>query len=142
MGKNTHALLADVVAGARCMPGWSFRLKNEEGDLRMVIRVQGYDSAFTSQVKLQPYTVDHYFPVPAATYNERTWRRWVFEMCRRVMNHEIGEWMRWGNDRPFAPMHGPGEDPYTVHEIRPVTDALTTQSGAMRDPYFDAQDPT
>jgi len=50
------------------------------------------------------------------------------------MNHEIGEWLRFGDTRPFLPLHGPGEDPYTVHEYRPVADALTTQDGSMREP--------
>ncbi len=30
-------------------------------------------------------------------------------------------------------MHGPGEDPYTVHEIRSEEDALTTQNGSLRE---------
>lgn len=81
------------------------------------------------------FTVRFPFPVPTATYNERTWRRWVFDCCRRVENHELGEWFRDGSERPFAPLHGPGEDPFTVHEFRPVTDALTTQAGSLREPY-------
>jgi hypothetical protein len=80
-------------------------------------------------------TVSHFFPVPEATYNEATWRRWIFECCRGVENHEMGEWFRDGDERPFSPLHGPGEDPYTVHEFRPVADMLTTQDGSMREPY-------
>ena len=51
------------------------------------------------------------------------------------MNHEIGESLRFGPGevRPFVPMHGPGEDPYTVHEWRPESDALTTQDGSLRE---------
>jgi hypothetical protein len=86
-------------------------------------------------------------PVPTATYNEKTWKRWIYEQCRRVENHEIGEWLRWPKaddihrltgaavpyERPFAPMHGPGEDPYTVHELRDESDARVTQNGSMRE---------
>lgn len=79
--------------------------------------------------------VNHFFPVPEATYNETSWRRWIFECCRRVENHELGEWFRDGAERPFSPLHGPGEDPYTVHEYRPAVDALTTQDGSTREPY-------
>ena len=75
--------------------------------------------------------MSHFFPVPIATYNEKTWRRWIFEMCRRVENHELGEWFRVGGVRPFAPLHGPGEDPYTVHEYRSELDAQTTQDGTV-----------
>lgn len=133
MAKNTHDVLADVVARVKCKPGWLFSLRDEEGDLRLVIYVPGYNSATPSD--LRPFNVQHFFPVPSATYNEKTWRRWVFEMCRRVENHELGEWFRIGAERPFAPLHGPGEDPYTVHEFRSAEDELTTQSGVLRSPY-------
>jgi hypothetical protein len=131
--KHTHDILGRLVGHAKCKPGWSFRLDTEDGALRLVIRVPGYDSA--SPDNLRRFVVDHWFPVPTATYNERTWRRWIFERCRGVENHELGEWFRIDGERPFAPLHGPGEDPYTVHEFRPVEDALTTQDGSMREPY-------
>jgi hypothetical protein len=98
-----------------------------------VIRVVGTDSSLPDEAV--PKTIDHYFPVPTATYNEKTWRRWVFERCRGVENDELGEWFRIGSEWPFAPLHGPGEDPYTVHEFRPAEDALTIQDGSMRLPY-------
>ena len=133
MADNTHDILAALVAKVQCKPGWSFRLQDEDGALRLVIRVRGYDSAHPDD--LLPMTVDHFHPVPTATYNERTWRRWIFEQCRRVENHELGEWFRDGDERPFAPLHGPGENPYDVHEFRPIEDALTTQDGSLREPY-------
>jgi len=130
---NTHHILNSVVARARCLPGWSFRTTIDDNENAvLVIRVSGHNSATPDDLK--QYTIDHYFPLPMACYNEASWRRWVFEMCRRVMNHEIGEWLRFGDTRPFLPLHGPGEDPYTVHEYRPVADALTTQDGSMREP--------
>lgn len=139
MGKNTHDVLRKVVAEVKGMPGWSFHIVDEDGDLRLVIRVWGENSACPE--KHERYGVDNYFPVPAATYNERTWRRWVFEMSRRTMNHELGEWTRWGDLRPFAPLHGPGEDPYTVHEFRPPIDQFVTQDGTIREPYIERRDP-
>ena len=133
MPENSHDVLATIVGQVKCKPGWLFDLVDEDGALRLVITVPGYDSATPSQ--LRKFTVRHFFPVPMATYNEKSWRRWIFEMCRRVENHELGEWFRVGVMRPFAPMHGPGEDPYTVHEIRPQADELTTQDGSTREPY-------
>jgi hypothetical protein len=133
MADDTHYILRALVMQARCKPGWSFRLKDEDGALRLVIHVKGYDSAQPDD--LVPKNIDHYFPVPTTTYNVKTWRRWMFEMCRRVENHELGEWFRIGPGMPFAPLHGPGEDPYTVHEFRPDVDALTTQDGSIREPY-------
>jgi hypothetical protein len=131
---NTHDVLAELVARVKCKPGWSFRLAREDDSaLRLVIRVRGYNSSRPDD--LVPFTVNHFYPVPEATYNERTWRRWIFERCRGVENHELGEWFRDGAERPFAPLHGPGEDPYVVHEFRPGTDALTMQDGSLREPY-------
>lgn len=133
MADNTHDVLARLVAQVRCKPGWSFRLMDDDGALRLVIRVAGLDSSRPDE--RAPLSIDHFFPVPTATYNEKTWRRWVFERCRGVENHELGEWFRIGSEMPFAPLHGPGEDPYVVHEFRPAEDALTTQDGSMRQPY-------
>jgi hypothetical protein len=131
--KDTNDILRQLVSQALCKPGWSFRLKDEDGALRFVVRVKGYDSSRPDD--LVSMTVDHFFPVPTATYNEKTWRRWMFERCRGVENHELGEWFRIGSEWPFLPLHGIGEDPYTVHEFRPESDALTTQDGSMRKPY-------
>lgn len=128
MADDTFHLLRKVIRETKCFPNWTFRLVDEDGALRLVITISGHDNYNTDVA----FTVGHYHPVPTATYNEASWRRWVFEQCRRTMNHEIGEALQFAGVRPFAPMHGPGEDPYTTHEIRPERDALTTQNGSLR----------
>jgi len=133
MAENTHHILAALVARVKCKPGWTFRLKDEDGALRLVIRCECLDSATPNEER--PFLLDHYFPVPIATYNEKSWRRWIFDRCLAVEVHEMGEWFRDVAERPFAPLHGPGEDPYTLHEFRPVVDELTTQDGSIREPY-------
>lgn len=127
---DTFSLLRRIVGETQCKPGWSFRLLNEDGAYRLVIHIEGFDNYDPSRRR----NINHFHPVPHTTFNEKTWRRWIFEQCIRTMNHELGESLRFGTDevRPFAPMHGPGEDPYTVHEIRSETDALTTQDGSLR----------
>lgn len=109
MPPNTFHILAKLVEEVKGPKGWTFRLKSEHGALRLVINIDGYDN------------------------NEKSWRRWIYEMCRRTMNHELGECLRFGPEelRPFVPMHGPGEDPYTVHEWRPEVDAFTSQDGSL-----------
>lgn len=124
---DTFDILSKLVSKVECFPNWSFRLHNEDGALRMVIRINGHNN-YTKE----PYVVDHYHPVPITTYNVKSWRRWIFEQCRRTMTHEIGESLQFDGVRPFVPMHGPGEDPYTAHEIRSVEDGLTTQDGSLR----------
>lgn len=124
----THDLLHRIVQKAACKPGWSFRLDDDDEGLRLVITVPGLNS-WDSVHRL---TVAHFFPVPFTTWNEASWRRWIFECCRGVENHELGEWFRIGEIRPFLPLHGPGENPYTVHEYRDPIDAMTTQDGSIR----------
>ena len=125
--KDTFQILRELVSKTTCKPGWRFYVVDEEGALRLVIAVPGRDSYNPEH----PLTVSHFFPIPTATYNEKSWRRWIFEMCRRVENHELGEWFKIGDERPFAPLHGPGEDPYTVHEFRDDVDARTIQNGTV-----------
>jgi hypothetical protein len=127
MAENTFDILSSLVSKLSCKPGWSFRLLEEDGALRLVIFVPGRDS-YNPERSL---AVNHFFPVPIATYNEKSWCRWLFEMCRRLENHELGEWFKVGNTRPFAPLHGPGEDPYTVHEYRSEIDARVLQDGSV-----------
>lgn len=127
--ENTHELLRDVVACTSVKKGWFLDLVDDKGALRLRIIVEGYNNLRQDE----PFRVAHMFPVPSATYNERSWRRWVFDCCRGVENHELGECFLVGDERPFYPMHGPGENPYVVHEIRPEIDALTTQDGSLRE---------
>jgi hypothetical protein len=127
MGQNTFPVLVNLISKVKCKPGWTFGWHPEDDTFRLVITVPGFNS-YHPENKL---TVSHFFPVPTTTYNEKTWRRWIFEMCRRVENHELGEWFQIDGIRPFAPLHGPGEDPYTVHEFRNETDAQTTQDGSI-----------
>lgn len=133
---NTYGILIEQVEKVKCMPGWKFSIVEKgPGILRLVIQIQGVDSFEPKR----PLAVRHFLPVPHTTYNANSWRRWIFEQCRRVMNHELGEWLRFSDEgsgpdvRPFLPLHGPGEDPYTVHEFRPEADALTTQDGSIRE---------
>lgn len=127
MAENTFEILSGLVSKLQCKRGWTFALIDEDGALRLAITVAGFDS-YDPERRL---TVRHFFPVPTTTYNERSWCRWLFEMCRRLENHELGEWFRVDGARPFAPLHSPGEDPYTVHEYRNEIDARTLQDGSV-----------
>lgn len=129
MAADTFDILRKCATEASYKPGYRFDIIDEDGALRL--RITDFE-CINAYAPGKSFPLSHYHPVPVATYNEKTWKRWIYEQCRRVENHEIGEWLRWGDERPFAPMHGPGEDPYTVHEIRLESDALTTQDGSLR----------
>lgn len=128
--EHTLDLLEKIVNETKCKPGWSFSLRDEGGAKRLVITLEtnhNYDDESL-------YKINHYHAVPITTFNEKSWRRWIFEACIRTMHHELGESLRFGPDeiRPFVPMHGPGEDPYTIHEWRTEKEALTIQDGSQR----------
>lgn len=130
---NTHDLLIKIVTQVKCKPKWRFSVVNNKDDSGKHLIIQIHD--VNNYNHSEPFIVNHCHPVPEATYNEKTWKRWIFEQCMRTMTHELGESLRFGPEelRPFAPMHGPGEDPYTIHEWRPELDALTTQDGSLRE---------
>ena len=111
-------------------PGWTFHLRDmERGQgsegLTLVITVAGPNS-YEPQTQIH---VNHYMIVPAAAYDERAWRRWLFDQCILVETHEAMEFFKIDESRPFAPNHGDGRDPYTVHERGTENDAYMLTSG-------------
>ena len=128
MSANTHDLLRELVPLVTCKPGWRFWLDDDDEGFRLVILVPGPDSWDPEDT----FNVRHYFPVPMTTWNEKTWRRWIFDCCLDVEKHEMGEWFEIKGVRPFLPSHGPGENPYTIREYRPEIDARVTQDGSIR----------
>jgi hypothetical protein len=82
--------------------------------------------------------VHHYFPVPAATYDLRSWRRWLLDCFIKVETHEACEFFQIGGERPFAPNHGPGRDPYTIFEYSTDADRRTSFRGDVKESTDDA----
>jgi len=89
--------------------------------------------------------VNHYFPVPPATYNEASWTRWLFDRLGDVDTHERMEDFAFdpahgevytstsdGLARPYAPNHGPGHDPYRVTELATDVDRRTSFRGDVK----------
>lgn len=93
----------------------------------LAIYTRGYD-AYHPENGIG-YGVVHYFIVPAATYNRDAWNEWLFFRFRDVETHEAGENYIIDGERPFAPTHGPGENPYVVHSYRDEIAARTRPNG-------------
>jgi hypothetical protein len=130
--------LADLVESCAYRPGWRACLTPTDFDrgqgsvgLTLVITTKGYDTYHPERG--ETYCVNHYFPVPPAAYDQRSWRRWLFEQFRLVEGHEAAEFFQVGGQRPYAPNHGPGRDPYTVHELGTDEDARTSFRGVLHD---------
>jgi len=100
----------------------------------------------------EPMTVNHYFAVPPATYNRQSWMRWLFDRLGDVDTHERMEDFTFAVpvevrpatgkrdadvaevlERPLAPCHGPGWDPYVVTYERTGTDRRTSFRGVLDD---------
>lgn len=127
-----EAMIADIHYKA----GWDFSLypaKRGQGciGLTLAITITAPDTNNLSRL----VTVVHYMIVPAATYNPRSWRKWLFDQIMLVEQHEAAEFFRIGDVQPFAPLHGEGDDPYMIAiEVTP-----TDRSKTFRDSNKDAQ---
>lgn len=134
--------LAEMVAHLDYRPGWGFVLRHldrgqgSEG-LTLVITTLGYNSYHPDQG--ETYRVNHYMPVPPASFDRRSWRRWLLEQVLLVERHEACEFFGFrtdgtqeGKERPYAPSHGPGNDPYLVREIGTPEDQRTSFRGEVK----------
>jgi len=122
-------------------PGWTFRLahldrgQGSEG-LTLIITTLGYNSYHPDQG--ETYRVNHYMPVPPAAFDHRSWQRWLFDQCLLVERHEAMEFFTIHDSpgsehfvKPYAPSHGPGNDPYIVREIGTGLDQRTSFRGEV-----------
>jgi hypothetical protein len=133
--------LADLVERVVYRPGWKIALESlDRGQgsvgLTLVITTLGYDSYHPDRG--ESYRVNHYFPVPPAAYDARSWQRWLFEQFLLVERHETMEFFAIADSpgsehrvRPYAPSHGPGNDPYLVRELGTEEDQRTSFRGTV-----------
>ncbi len=128
-------ILAKLMSGLAYRPGWTFDLEDldrgqgSEG-LTFIVTSLGYNSYHPDRG--ETYRVNHYFPVPPAAYNEQSWRRWLLERLMEIERHECCEFFQIRGERPYAPHHGPGNDPYIVFEHGTDLDARTSFRGEVK----------
>ena len=130
-------VLPELVETHRLRPGYVMKLEDSDRGqgcegLTLWIRTAEMDTYNTELRK----PVWHLFPVPAAAYNRRSWRRWIFDRFREVTAHEDAEFFRevlpdGTETRPYAPLHGPGNDPYVVHELATDEERRTLAWGGL-----------
>jgi hypothetical protein len=134
-----HALAA-LVGAFRYKPGWTARLADIErgdnnGGLTLTIVSDNPDSYAPADFPDKRQRVAHLFIVPAATYNLRSWSRWLFDRIVDVETHEAAEFARFVVDdvttRPWAPCHSPGNDPYFVYTLSTDEEQRTLQDGKV-----------
>jgi len=114
--------LAELVKELTYRPGWHFSLQQVDrgqGSVGLTFCAVGqYPDTYAPENTIR---VMHYFIVPAASYNAKSWRRWLFDRILEIERHEAAEFFQIGGERPYAPNHGPGHDPYFL-----VPEELTT----------------
>lgn len=132
-------ILHDLVDRCHYRPGWHGRLEDiirdpadthghEAGGLTLTITT----NTINSYPPHNRIAVNHYFIVPAATYDERAWRRWLFDQFCKVEVHEAMEFFEVDGEKPFRPVHAPGADPYTVTEVASDIDRRTSFRGEVK----------
>jgi hypothetical protein len=124
MTENTQTapypgVLADLVDLMAYRPGWTFALSHQDRGqgsegLTFIVTSLGYDTY--NPDRGETYRVRHFFPVPPAAFNEQSWRRWLLDRMVEIETHECCEFFQIDGERPYAPQHGPGNDPYVIFE--------------------------
>lgn len=110
--------LVSAVGSLTYKKGWKFWLSHEydrgQGSrgLTLIITITTPNS-YRPEHEIR---VSHLMPVPPAAYNVGSWQRWLLEQILLVERHEACEFFTLAGEKVFAPNHGPGEDPYTIHE--------------------------
>lgn len=126
--------LAELVETVVYKPAWRAHLREVTHDgacsgLLLLIMSNTQDSYHPED----ELGVQHSFPVPAATYDKQSWRRWLFNRFLDVETHEACEFFQVDGERPYAPNHGPGRDPFLVFEYATDTDRRTSFRGDVKD---------
>jgi hypothetical protein len=126
--------LHDLVEKLHYKPGWTFELSNidrGQGSKGLTLEVVPlvYNSYHVDQGCT--YRVRHFMPVPPAAYDRRSWQRWLFEQIAAVERHECMEFFAVGGEKPFAPHHQPGADPYTLFELGTREEQRTSFRGEL-----------
>jgi hypothetical protein len=128
--------LAELVGEMAYRPGWRFALdhvdrgQGSEG-LTLEVRSLGYDTYHPDRG--ENYGVIHYMPVPPPAFDKRAWQRWLLDQLLLIEAHETCEFFQIGEERPFAPNHGPGRNPYSVLERGTDEDARTSFRGVRKE---------
>jgi hypothetical protein len=125
--------LFELVTGLAYKAGWEVTL--EEVDRGQGSRGLTLCILILTPDSYHPETsrrVMHYMPVPPAAYDRRSWQRWLFDQLLLVERHEACEFFVVDGARPYAPHHGPGNDPYIVFDHGTDEDVRTSYRGEVK----------
>lgn len=126
------SVLAELVEQMAYRPNWEFSLRHVnrgQGSVGLTLEVLtvGYNTYHPDRG--ETYRVWHYMPVPPAAYDRRSWQRWLLDQMLLIERHEACEFFVVGDERPYAPHHGPGNDPYIIFDHGSDRDVRTSFRG-------------
>lgn len=124
--------LDEMVQACTYRPGWTVRLDDHnrgQGSRGLTLTIT--TNTVNSYPPHERILVNHLFPVPPAAYDRRSWQRWLFEQFLLVERHECAEFFAVDGGKPYAPSHGPGNDPYLIREVGTEADVKTSFRGEM-----------
>lgn len=131
-------VLEDLVAGLTYKPGWTFTLRADhdrgQGSTGVTLDVVSRTYNSHHPEAGEGYFVHHYMIVPPAAFNRRSWLQWLLDQILLIERHEACEFLRIDGEQPFAPNHGPGNDPYMVVTLGTDEDARTSFRGDVKPP--------
>lgn len=126
--------LASLVERCTYRPQWRVELADlDRGQGSKGLTLAIYIVAPNTHRPEETIRVVHYFPVVPAAYNVQSWRRWLFERFLEVERHEAAEFFRIDGELPYAPQHGPGNDPYIIFEHGDDIERRTDFRGAVHE---------
>ncbi len=116
--------LRELVESLTYRRGWQIRLledyDREQGSRGLTLSIIALVENSVDYGDLKPgdvFRVQHTFIVPAASYNRDSWMRWLLDCVLKVEQHEACEFFQIDAERPYAPHHSEGEDPYIIWQI-------------------------
>jgi hypothetical protein len=135
--------LADLVANLTYRPGWTFTLSYSDrllgsylwrgGSKGLFFVITTYGQGAYDPDK-QDMRVSHQRIIPAERLDKKAWRRWLFEQILQVETHEAMEFFAIDGERPYAPLHYPGSNPYVVTELATAAEKDVDYRGHPRNP--------
>jgi hypothetical protein len=125
-------ILEDLVRRLAYRQGYQFDLKDIDrgqgsAGLTLIITVTTPDSYDQDKI----IRVAHYMTVPPASFDERSWKWWLFQQIGLVEQHERMEFFRIDGKPAYPPAHGPGNDPYLILDYGTGIDRRTSFRGEL-----------
>lgn len=105
--------IEDTINSVRYKPGWKVQYRTMHNLPALWVDAAVIDS----DPPHEPTTIQHLVAIPPALDRvpAQAQRQWIRDVLEGIERHELGEWLRFGDERPFMPYHGEtGGDPYAV----------------------------